>query len=62
MTGAAYPAAIVRGMTDEQTETPPRDDDRLVIPLDPEVALAALLKVDLEQMPPEDDQPQVDDE
>lgn len=49
-------------MTDEQTETPTKEDDRLVIPLDPEVALAALLKVDPEQMPPEDDQLQVDDE
>jgi hypothetical protein len=33
------------------------DDDRLVIPLDPEVALRALLEVDPKQMPPDDTTP-----
>jgi hypothetical protein len=44
----------------EKPEQPPtKDDDRLVIPLDPEVALRALLKVDPAEMPPKDDQPPV---
>jgi hypothetical protein len=42
-------------MTDEQKPTTPTEkDDRLVIPLDPEVALKALLKVDPAEMPPEE--------
>jgi hypothetical protein len=45
-------------MADKPAPKPTEDDDRLVIPLDPEVALRALLKVDPAQMPPEDDDDQ----
>jgi hypothetical protein len=39
----------------EKPKPKPDKDDRLVIPLDPEVALRALLEVDPEQMPEDDD-------
>jgi hypothetical protein len=35
----------------------PTKDDRLVIPLDPEVALEVLLKVDPAKLPPKDQRP-----
>lgn len=37
-------------MPEKPNETPTEDDDRLVIPLDPEIALRALLEVDPAQM------------
>jgi len=36
------------------------DEDRLVIPLDPEVALRALLEVDPDELPPENEAPSRD--
>jgi hypothetical protein len=42
-------------MVEKPKQSPVEDDDRLVIPLDPEVALAALLEVDPAEMPAEDD-------
>jgi hypothetical protein len=46
------------GMTDEPDKALAEDDeDRLVIPLDPEVALEALLKVDPVEMPPDENTP-----
>jgi hypothetical protein len=53
--GAAYPAAIVQGMTDEPAQTPTEHEERLVIPLDPEVALRALLEVDPDELVPQDE-------
>jgi hypothetical protein len=44
----------VKPVPDDRDKTPV-DDDRLVIPLDPEVALRALLKVDPTKMPLEVD-------
>jgi hypothetical protein len=58
------PALSSERMPEKPQQTTSEDDDRLVIPLDPEVAVAALLKVDPKQMPPEDDeddQPRVGD-
>jgi hypothetical protein len=57
----AYSAAIVRGMTDEPAEKPSKRDERLVIPLDPEVAVRALLEVDPATLADDeaDDQPRV---
>jgi hypothetical protein len=46
-------------MTTENDQTPVENDDRLVIPLDPETALQALLKVDPDEMLDDDDQPRV---
>jgi hypothetical protein len=44
-------------MTDKPDQKPSKRDERLVIPLDPEVALAALLEVDPAEMPPETSAP-----
>jgi hypothetical protein len=42
-------------MTDEPAQTPTEHEDRLVIPLDPEVALRALLEVDPDELVPQDE-------
>jgi hypothetical protein len=48
-------------MTDEPAEKPSKRDERLVIPLDPEVAVRALLEVDPATLADDeaDDQPRV---
>jgi hypothetical protein len=43
-------------MADEPDQTTPEDEDRLVIPLDPEEAVRAFLKVDPKDLPPDDDE------
>ena len=42
-------------MPEKDPKPKAKDEDRLAIPLDPEVALRALLEVDPDAMPPEDD-------
>lgn len=52
----AYSGGIVWAMPDEKPEKEPSKlDERVAIPLDPEEALKALLKVDPEAEPVEDD-------
>lgn len=41
----AYPASIVMTMTEKPTKPEPANQEPVVIPLDPEVALRALLHV-----------------
>ena len=42
-------------MADEPRKRPSKRDERLVIPMDPEEAVKALLKADPKAIPPEND-------
>ena len=50
---SAYSGATLEAMAHKPKQAEPKDDERIKIPLDPEVALRALLKVDPDAEPVE---------